>query len=226
VTANRLCAHIPPSEAMRNETLERVRQGLMAQADTVLRKERGATASGFSFVPALGALDYLAATEPRSPDEFRSEVEEYLRDVDTAMEQSLLQAVTRVGTPLRLKLINPGEQNLAQVEVVLSLPDTVVAQVADEDAEVDWPDPPEEYGTATNSPFARSIVSSVAVGAAMRAAAFMPAHIPTPDIEQKEGRTIIRFVPVDLRPHGTVTLDPITVYSTARQPRPSSGSGV
>ncbi len=42
-------------------------------------------------------------------------------------------------------------------------------------------------------------------------------HLPSlhsPDIEQQDGRTFIRFAPVDLRPHETVTLDAITVYSS------------
>lgn len=36
----------------------------------------------------------------------------------------------------------------------------------------------------------------------------------SPDIEQQDGRTVIRFAPVDLRPHEAVALDPITVYSS------------
>lgn len=41
-------------------------------------------------------------------------------------------------------------------------------------------------------------------------------HLPSlsPGIEQQDGRTLIRFAPVDLRPHETVALDPITVYSS------------
>jgi hypothetical protein len=50
--------------------------------------------------------------------------------------------------------------------------------------------------------------------AAVGPPAFSLSSLQGPDIEREEGRTIIRFAPVDLRPHESVTLDPITLYST------------
>lgn len=138
-------------------------------------------------------------------------VEEYLRGFDTAMQESLVQAVHTAGTSLTIKLTNPGEENLTKVEVVLRLPDTVRAHVADDDQEVDWPDEPKEYGTAT---LPAGMLAPYAGMAAMRPPAFSMPSLHSPDIEQEEDRTIVRFEPVDLRPHETVTLDSITLYNT------------
>jgi hypothetical protein len=74
------------------------------------------------------------------------------------------------------------------------------------------PDAPKEYGSAT---FSVSL-SAFPRMAAMQAPAFRLPPIDSPDIEHEEGRTIIRFTPVDLRPHETVSLDPITLYSTQK----------
>ncbi|MGW8863346.1 AlbA family DNA-binding domain-containing protein [[Kitasatospora] papulosa] len=181
-------ALVPETEDQREGVVDYFRGELMKQLD-VPRSRGNAFLGNFS-------------TDPRSPKEFEVEVEEYLRDLATAMNQALVHQFSTAGTPLRLKMTNPGEENLTKVEVVLSLPDAVLADVVDSD--VDWPYRPTPYGTAL----------SPGLMAGFRQAAFIPKGIESTEVTQHEGRTIIRFVPVDLRPHETVFLDPITLYST------------
>lgn len=197
-------ALLPPLADRRNHILDSLRKDLMKQLDTARPRKQGAAARPYSF-----AALYNASSDYRSPEEFRQEVEQYLNDFDQAMQQSLAHAVRALVAPLTLKLTNPGEENLTKVEVVLSLPDTVLAHVADDDEEVDWPDRPKEYGTGT-MPIGAGMIAGMA---ALRSPAFSLPSLHAPDITQEDGRTIIRFDPVDLRPHETVTLDPITLYS-------------
>ncbi|MGX1267115.1 prephenate dehydratase [Streptomyces phaeoluteigriseus] len=55
-------------------------------------------------------------------------MEQFLNDFAQAMQQSLAHAIRALVAPLTLKLTNHSEENLTNVEVVLSLPDTVLAQ--------------------------------------------------------------------------------------------------
>ncbi|MFJ1733061.1 hypothetical protein [Streptomyces sp. NPDC088254] len=202
-------AVVPPTEDMRTKILDVLRENLLKQLG-VRRQAKKNTTDAFPYAPAFDVFRALPPTDYRSPDEFREQVEEYLRDFDAAMQQSFVQVVGTTGTPLRLRLTNPGEENLFKVEVVLSLPDTVLAHVTDDEEDVDWPDEPKEYGSAA-LPVSLSAFPGIA---ALQAPAFRLPPIDSPDIEHEEGRTIIRFAPVDLRPHETVPLGPITLYST------------
>ncbi|MFJ9893445.1 helix-turn-helix domain-containing protein [Streptomyces sp. NPDC091280] len=149
--------------------------------------------------------------DTRSPQEFLDEVEEYLRDVRVALKQAAAHMLREVGAPLRLKVVNPGETFLAQVEVVLSLPHTVEAHLVDDDQEVDWPQPPATFGAMKTMPIAGLI-------SPMRPQIYRPATVRYPEIEYEDGRTIIRYPPVDLRPNETARLDPIALLS-AREER-------
>ncbi|MFD7599758.1 helix-turn-helix domain-containing protein [Streptomyces mirabilis] len=149
--------------------------------------------------------------DTRSPQEFLDEVEEYLCDVRVAVEQKLAHTLREVGAPLRLKVVNPGETFLAQVEVVLSLPDTVEAHLVDDDQEVDWPQPPAAFGALRTMQIS-GLISTV------RPRAYVPATVCYPEIGCEDGRTIIRYPPVDLRPNETVRLDSVALL-TAREER-------
>ncbi|RSS97487.1 ATP-binding protein [Streptomyces sp. WAC02707] len=203
-------ALLTPTEDLRSDFLDVLREDLLKQLGPASPDKKNNTAGDYSFAPAFDVFRALPPTEHRSPESFREEVEEYLRDFDRAMQQSLVQAIRDAGEPLTLKLTNPREENLTKVEVVLSLPDTILAHVTDNDEEVDWPEPPKKYGTAPLPIGAEVFAGMAAVGPP----AFSLSSLQGPDIEREEGRTIIRFAPVDLRPHESVTLDPITLYST------------
>jgi hypothetical protein len=205
-------ALIPGTQELRDRILDVLREDLMKPLKTARPARASKAAEAFfpGVADTYNTLRALAPQDHRSSEKFRQEVEVYLRDTDQAMQQSLVQAVRAAGTSLALQLANPGEENLTKVEVVLSFPDTVLAHAADDDEEVDWPDRPEEYGTAT-FPLGAGAIAGLA---AMRPSAYSPPPLYAPDIQQEDGRTIIRFAPVHLRPHETVTLDPITLYST------------
>ncbi|MFD3943445.1 hypothetical protein [Streptomyces sp. NPDC058579] len=199
-------AVLAPTEGARRTITDFLREEWMGQVDAADERRKAAASDPFRDLKSLQVL----LPDPRSPEEFRQEVDEYLRDFDLAMQHALAQIVTATGTPLALKLTNPGEDNLTQVEVVLSLPDTVTAHVtADAEEEVDWPREPAKYREGTVPGFAgRPAVFGV------RPPAYHLLSPHSPDIEQQDGRTVIRFAPIDLRPHETVALDPITVYSS------------
>ncbi|GLP67355.1 hypothetical protein TUSST3_39770 [Streptomyces sp. TUS-ST3] len=67
---------------------------------------------------------------------------------------------------------------------MLSLPDTILAHVADDDEEVDWSDRPKEYGTGT-MPIGAGMIAGMA---ALRAPAFALPSLHAPDITQEDGR--------------------------------------
>ncbi|MFD8958963.1 helix-turn-helix domain-containing protein [Streptomyces anulatus] len=212
-------ALVPDTQDIRDCTRAAVRENLLKPLEAARPAKVSKAAA--AFMPALAemtdtynVLRTLGHQDHRSPEEFREQVEAYLLRLDQAMQQSLLQAVGAAGTPLALQLVNPGEENLTKVEVVLRLPDTVLAHAADDDEEVDWPEPPQEYGTAA-FPIGAGAIAGLA---AIRPAAYLPPPLYAPDIQQEDGRTVIRFAPVHLRPHETVTLDPITLYTTQDVP--------
>ncbi|WP_405533730.1 hypothetical protein OG592_41660 (plasmid) [Streptomyces avidinii] len=149
------------------------------------------------------AIRSLATTDHRTQDEFREEVEEYLRERAAATEEFLLRATGTAGTPLRVKLSNPGETFFAKVEVVLTLSAPVRAYAWDEDDEIYWPQKPAAYGT-------RSFPPSW-IGAS-RTPVFS-GQDPLPQIEQEEDRLVVRYRPVDLRPHDSLQLPPVLFYS-------------
>lgn len=202
-------AVVAPSKGTRDKIINFFREELMKQLDTAPPK-KSKKALGYPFTTAFDTYQSVMAPEYRSAEDFEKEVEDYLRDFDRAMQQSLVQAVRDAMAPLTLKLTNPGEENLTQVEVVLSLPGTVSAHVTDDDEEIDWPDRPKEYGTATVPLGARAFAGLAAV----RPPAFSLSPLPTPEVEQEDGCTIVRFPSVDLRPHESVALDPITLFTT------------
>ncbi|WP_329625840.1 hypothetical protein OG357_38040 (plasmid) [Streptomyces sp. NBC_01255] len=199
-------AVLAPTEDARRTITDYLREAIMRQVDAADEKKKAAASNLFKDFSALQNL----WPDSRSPEEFRQEVDEYLGDFDLAMQHALAQAVSAAGTPLTLTLTNPGEDNLAQVEVVLSLPGTVTAHVtADAEEEVDWPHQPAKYGEGTMPGFA-----GLPAVLGVRPPAYHLLSPQSPDIEQQDGRTVIRFAPVDLRPHEAVALDPITVYSS------------
>ncbi|MGW1093204.1 hypothetical protein ACWD4L_45280 [Streptomyces sp. NPDC002596] len=149
----------------------------------------------------------------RSSQEFLVEVDQYLRDVKAAMEQALAHELCKVGAPLRLKVTNPGETFLAQVEVVLSLPDTVEALLVDGDQEVDWPTRPATFGALRPMPISGLLPY-------IPRHAYVPASVRYPEIGSEEGGTVIRYPAVDLRPNETVLLDPVALFSTREELEP------
>ncbi|GAA2288683.1 hypothetical protein GCM10010145_68810 [Streptomyces ruber] len=199
-------AVLAPTEGARRTITDFLREEMMGQVDAADEEKKAAASNPFGNFRSLQVL----WRESRSPEEFRQEVDEYLSDLNLAMQHALAQAVSATGTPLTLTLTNPGEDNLTKVQVVLSLPDTVTAHVtADAEEEVDWPHQPAKYGEGTIP------VLGVHQGVlGVQPSAYHLPSLHSPDIEQQDGRTLIRFAPVDLRPHETVDLDPITVYSS------------
>lgn len=195
-------ALVPATDDIRARLLSVIRDEMLEQLGTSGKAGRGGARGSLTFGPPA----YLSSLDPRSPDDFREEVEQYLRDFDLAMQQSLALTVGTTGTPLRLKLSNPGETFLAKVEVVLSFPDTVQAHVIDEDEEVTWPTRPKSYGSGS--------VPGMGIGFPHHRMDYSLATMYSPDIEHDEGHTVIRFTPVDLRPHETVPLDTIALFST------------
>ncbi|MFI5621713.1 helix-turn-helix domain-containing protein [Streptomyces sp. NPDC051567] len=199
-------AVLAPTEDARRTITDFLREDMMGQVVAADEKKKAAASNPFR---DFGSLQVLWP-DSRSPEEFRQEVDEYLSDFDLAMQHALAQAVSATGAPLTLTLTNPGEDNLTKVQVVLSLPGTVTAYVtADAEEEVDWPHQPAKYGEGT--------IPALGIHQGVLGVQPPAYHLPSlhsPDIEQQDGRTLIRFAPVDLRPHETVALDPITVYSS------------
>ncbi|MFD9339562.1 helix-turn-helix domain-containing protein [Streptomyces sp. NPDC060028] len=190
-------ALVPFSPDTIKESLTGAREKLLAQLPGT-----GPAKTDLAF-PAWS--DPLAVPDRRSHDEFREEVEQYLQDHAAAMEKTLLRATGRTGSALRVKLTNPGETFLAKVEVVLTVPGPAQAYAWDEDDDVKTPKAPAKYGH-------RDFALTGILGLQRFPTPFVPLdHVP--QIQQDGERTVIRFSPLDLRPHETIELHSVTLYS-------------
>ncbi|MFF4427062.1 hypothetical protein ACFY04_41055 [Streptomyces sp. NPDC001549] len=152
------------------------------------------------------ALQSLALSDYRTEDDFREEVEEYVHERVAATEEFLLRATGKAGTPLRVQLTNPGETFLAEVALVLTLTAPVRAHVWDEDDEIRWPQKPDAYGT-------RALPGSWPL--MQRPPVFIGRDDPRPQVEQEGDQLVVRYRPLDLRPHETLRLHPVLLYSYA-----------
>ncbi|MFF4145166.1 hypothetical protein ACFY0A_28090 [Streptomyces sp. NPDC001698] len=108
-------AALPPTEDVRNGILDVLRKDLMKPLNAAhpVKMSKAAEALFPDLAVAAGTLNSLRALavhDYRSPEDFRQEVEEYLRNFDQAMQQSLVQAIHATGTSLKLKLTNPGRR--------------------------------------------------------------------------------------------------------------------
>lgn len=188
-------------DGVRQEARNLLQKGLLRQLDEPQPK------------PPFGPMSGLAGTpERRTRDEFRDEVEEFLDAFEATMDLSLAHEINRLGSPLRLRLANPGETFIKQVEVILRFPDTVQACLVAEE-EVDWPTPPATFGSWGFHNLTHTLGS---VGYFN----YARADSQYPEMEYENGHLIIRYPAVDLRPHTTMTLDPVALHSTREASEP------
>ncbi|MFI6499901.1 helix-turn-helix domain-containing protein [Nonomuraea typhae] len=166
--------------------------------------------------------------ETRTPEEYRAEVEEYLRQSAQAWPDLVMPGAAAHLAPLELELVNPLAANLAEVEVRLDisgdvrsvLPRPARAREADERF-LRLPSAPRPYGPEQ--------VRSSILGLPMR-------RYPTPiypflreesGLERPQidnsGSTSITFPAVHLRPHERVRLDPFVMVVSAPAPAVLAG---
>jgi hypothetical protein len=111
---------------------------------------------------------------------------------------------------LCLRLANPGETFIEQVEVILRLPDPVRACLVAEE-EVDWPTPPAAFGSFGHHHLINTLGPVGYFDYARQDSRY-------PEMKYEDGHLVIRYPAVDLRPHATV--DPVALHSTREASEP------
>ncbi|MFI6587431.1 helix-turn-helix domain-containing protein [Embleya sp. NPDC050493] len=180
---------------------------------------------------AFAGLASLVNTVPdgRSPEQYRAEVDRYIAAYGQTLGRDAHERAVRSVAPLRLRLCNPTDTNLAQVEIQLYVPGDVTAVQPPASATFDpgYPDRPTPYGPRPRSPLGFEFpMPSFALAPRVTSAQNIlgPSHRPARrPVIRNGGSTTIDFPPVDLRPHSQIDLDPIVLL--VRTPAPSTVVG-
>ena len=141
--------------------------------------------------------------DTRSKDEYRNEVETYLKGADRRWFAVVVgRGVASGAGRVQLQIVNPTERNFEEVEVLIDLPDGQLAYVDADDASraLNAPIAPEIWGTRT---LARSIVPRNLAQAALSGPRPMQDHI-----ERQGEQRRMRYTARHVRPGETVALPP------------------
>ncbi|GCE02206.1 hypothetical protein [Embleya hyalina] len=165
--------------------------------------------------------------DPRSPAEYRAEVEAHLADCREKFVREA-RGLLVSGPTLRFRLVNTGKHYVEGVQVMVTVAKegTVVALPADAPPVAAFPDPPRAYG-----PRRRNLLPSpVPEWMTREGATWSPRDLGAlayrfpdpraPEIDEHDGDVEIVFSPVSVRAFDTVDLEPVTI--TARVPAPRS----
>lgn len=156
-------------------------------------------------------------SEQRSREEFRTSVEEYMeecRKVFPAVAGAAFVKQTRA--VLAVALRNPTAKNVPAVELELRLSGPVFS--FDEDlADIELPEAPRAWGASKvlNFGFDPSLLAGLPRGLEPR---FTMPRYPHPSrgySSENIGSTLIRYEPIDLRPHGTSPLEHVPLLVRA-----------
>jgi hypothetical protein len=142
-------------------------------------------------------------SEDRSPEIYRTQVEEYLQAARQVAHIAGIRAAVRNSlAELRLAVANETDRNFPRVEIELHVPGPVLAfeEVPDGD---DLPPRPREYGTRRPSPLTSSLLSPILPSRLGR----VTTRLPTMTIDNSASARIT-FSPTDLRPRRQELLPP------------------
>lgn len=156
----------------------------------------------------LAAIGAIAASlsETRSREAYQAEVDEFLEKATRAIPAALVRGAVRheMGR-IDLRLINQTDHNFSKVAVELDLDLRDVSAYFDE-YEVDgpsMPEPPERWGT---NRFGRGFASALRMPRIPSPIEYAQSIVPRGEIDNRHS-TRIRFLPVDVRPGYSHTLD-------------------
>lgn len=234
------------SESAVDSWLDSERARLLAplEADVEERRQRGERVAGpltpderRAAGPAIDLLNSLRKSgdlartqhalgqgyvpEDRDDDDYRQEVEEYIsraREAVAAAAYNEFGASDRAA--LELRVVNTGDRNLEDVEVVVTFPGAVMSF---EEVDADFPKRPRTWGPRAHSALgglawdpSRLSLGNYALG-----------PFATPGyIAKNHGSTTIEFDPFHLRPHKSFDLDPVPLVVAAAESGSLTGSWV
>lgn len=125
----------------------------------------------------------------RSKDEYRAEVEGYLAGADQVFSARLLAAAVRSDLAVvRFAIVNPTPRNFPRAELEVCFPGGVRVFLDEHDPaeQLDAPHRPAKYGNMA------AMLASVTPGVSI--------HREHNSVSYENGRAIVRFIPVDVRP--------------------------
>jgi hypothetical protein len=146
------------------------------------------------------------ASEDRSPETYRKEVEEYLQGLrEVALVAGIRAAMKNSLGELRLAVANETDRNFPKVEIELHASGPVLAFEEEPDGD-NFPARPRGYGTPRPSPLGSSLLSSISPGVIPRFRG-PTVRLPTMTIDNSASARIT-FSPIDLRPRRQELLPP------------------
>ena len=160
---------------------------------------------------ARSLASVMSIPEDRTPQHYREEVDEYLKDAERA---ALLVAFSSIksskGNPLRVRVSNPTERNLESVAVTIRFAGVLAAENV---SDATLPQPPRSWGPrpfdwmpSLKADFTASLYPSVDLS---RMLAGVPSQVRDYTVKEEGADTVISFDPFDLRPFASYELPPV-----------------
>ncbi|WDO11278.1 hypothetical protein ME763_37865 (plasmid) [Streptomyces murinus] len=154
----------------------------------------------------------MQTSEERTPEQYRQQVQHYLKKCRQKLPEALEEAAAVRITPVALRLVNHESTNLEGVQVELYIPGAVQAL----ETESDW--------TADNERFPRALPARPSYGPRSRLTFGAGFSVPSGDLIPRTGDVFVnidnsgsarlQFPPVHLRPHRHAALESFVVVSS------------
>lgn len=154
----------------------------------------------------------MSQPEDRTENEYLEQVEGYLRVCEARFRRVVDVAASEALEPLVLLVRNNTPKNLPRLQLILDVPGHVAARDEDDDVEDDeaFPSPPRLWGPRPSA-LAASLDPSRYLMNFPSVPSLHPRSLRPRPIIDNGGSVSITFPPMDLRPHGRITLDPVVL---------------
>lgn len=159
---------------------------------------------------------FTSKPEPRSPDEYRAQVESYLAACAELLLGAAIESYTNgQPRPLVLALTNPADRPLRSVLLEVTFEGPVMSFDDDPDFE-GLPSPPRKWGPIEAAPLSGMAPDFLARSNLAGLHSLRIPRVPPGFSTRNHGSTTITYGPVDLRARRTVELPGVLVVVSAR----------
>lgn len=160
---------------------------------------------------ARSVASVMSTPEDRTPEQYRDEVEQYLKAAESAaVHVAFSSNKNRTKTPLRVRVSNPTERNLESVAVTIRFAGAVAA-VREPDATLpppprSWGPRPLEWMSGHSEYFAASLRRSTELSRILSDRSSLRGDYA---VNEEGDATVISFDSFDLRPYASYELPPV-----------------
>ncbi len=188
----------------RDVWLEEERDRLLRPLDDQLR---GRSAASTLDIKAMATTSLVFGTHGDKP--FRDEVDKYLKQAHVRwLTMGIARCISQKLAPLDLEIVNVTQRNFQAVEVLLDLPEGVLAWPSLEEfhREGETPEPPRPFGQArAATDIAAALIPAV-----------RPPIPPNAHFKRDGGSPSVRFIPTHVRPGVTIPIPRIYLLLPSR----------